>query len=185
MPGAIATGLPTQATSTTRGGRSLCVPFTVLAPPPPTPPAAAGHGYAAPDPNSILASPRRRFDPTRDDPETQDHQARRTRRSLQSTGGTPQGYQCALAKLPKRQEAPSGSRLPTDYHGTCSSPVIYRHLKAARLRVLRPCQGQSPASSHRQRRRSSRSSTGRGVGLPGERLQRREELSHDVVKREA
>jgi hypothetical protein len=49
-----------------------------------------------------------------------------------SSGGAPRTYQCALAKLrqPKRHH-----RAPVpdpDFHGRCSSPVTYRHLKPAR-----------------------------------------------------
>jgi subtilase family serine protease len=50
--------------------------------------------------------------------------------TFSSKGGTPQTYQCALAKLPKpKQHHPAAALHP--HYRTCRSPVIYRHLSAA------------------------------------------------------
>ena len=49
-----------------------------------------------------------------------------------ATGGHPQAYQCALAKLPKALKHQRAPAPRPNYHGGCSSPVTYRHLKAAR-----------------------------------------------------
>ena len=47
-----------------------------------------------------------------------------------ATGGRPQVYQCALAKLRVSKQHRRAAAPRPAYHGRCSSPVTYRHLKA-------------------------------------------------------
>ena len=108
-----------------------CASFTVLAPSPPTTRAAAATPPPTPTPiptKTVLPA---------SIPHAMILKLKLTKHTnatitFSSRGGTPSGYQCALAKLPKRKKHHRAVPLHPTYHGRCSSPVIYRHLRAAR-----------------------------------------------------
>jgi subtilase family serine protease len=111
-----------------------CVSFTVLAPPPPPPPATTAAAATPPPPPTPMP-------PKTPLPASIPHATilkltitKHTNATItfSSRGGTPSGYQCALAKLPKGKKHRRAVPLRPAYHGTCRSPVIYRHLRAAR-----------------------------------------------------
>ena len=65
--------------------------------------------------------------------------------AFSSRRAPPEAYQCALAKLPKRGRHHRATALRLTYHGTCSSPMIYRHLRAARYEFFVRARGSSGA----------------------------------------
>ena len=113
-----------------------CAAFTVLAPPP-TPSAAA----AIPPPAKSVA-------PRASTPQALIRKLKIAKHanatiSFTATGGRPQAYQCALAKLPKPKRHHRAPTPHPDYRGRCSSPVIYRHLKAGRYEFFLRARGVS------------------------------------------
>jgi subtilase family serine protease len=67
--------------------------------------------------------------------------------TFSSRGGPPSSYQCALARLPKLKKHHRSAALSPTYHGTCRSPVTYRHLRAARYAFIVRASGSSGAYS--------------------------------------
>jgi subtilase family serine protease len=114
-----------------------CEAFTVLAPPPtttpatPTPPPIKAARSAA-RPHAVILGIKI---------------SKETNAAIAfgSRGASPGTYQCALTKLPKRKKHHRAAALRPTYHGTCSSPVIYRNLTAAHYEFFVHARGNSGA----------------------------------------
>jgi subtilase family serine protease len=100
-----------------------CQAFAVLVAPPPPPPTPSTPPDVSPPasiPHAVILKL-----------EVAKH-TNATTITFKATGGRPQAYQCALAKLPKRQRHHRAAAPRPDFRGRCYSPVIYRHLSVGR-----------------------------------------------------
>jgi hypothetical protein len=120
-----------------------CAVFTVLAPPNTTTAAIPTSTSPPPPPGSKAARPaalpRAVILGIKVSKQTNATITFSTRRA------SPKGYQCALVKLPKRKKHHRATAPKPTYHGPCSSPMIYRHLRAGHYKFFVHARGSSGA----------------------------------------